>query len=59
VLKIIDPFGINHPEVKAFIQKEDNDCKRWNNYIKRVNENMNAGLKYKINRYLEKYHLTS
>jgi hypothetical protein len=35
----------------VFIQKEDNDCRRWNNYVKEVNKNMGAGLKYKKNRY--------
>jgi hypothetical protein len=44
-------LGSQHPEVKAFIQKEDNDCKRWNNYAKSVNQHMRAGLKYKRNRY--------
>src|ERR671924_139944 len=39
-------LGPDHRDVKAFIQKEDNDCKRWNNYAKGVNENMNAGLRY-------------
>jgi hypothetical protein len=33
-------LGPQDPDVKAFIRKEDNDCKRWNNYVKRVNENM-------------------
>ena len=44
-------FGLQHPDVKAFVQKEDADCKRWNNYVKRVNQNMGAGLRYKRNRY--------
>ncbi len=44
-------LGLEHPDIKAFMAKEDNDCKRWNNYAKRVNENMNAGLKYQRNRY--------
>jgi hypothetical protein len=44
-------LGPNHPKCQAFIKQEDNDCKRWNNYVKRVNENMRAGLKYKKNRY--------
>jgi hypothetical protein len=44
-------FGLEHPDVKAFIQKEDNNCRRWNNYVKRVNQAMGAGLKYKKNRY--------
>jgi hypothetical protein len=44
-------LGRNHPEVKAFIQKEDNDCKRWNNYTKRVNQNIDADLKYQKNKY--------
>src|SRR5919108_498080 len=47
-------WGPQHPDVKAFITKEDNDCKRWNNYAKRVNENMGGGLKYKKNRYTGK-----
>jgi hypothetical protein len=44
-------LGLQHPDVKAFIQKEDNNCRRWNNYVKRVNQAMGAGLKYKRNRY--------
>ena len=44
-------LGLQHKDVQVFIQKEDNDCKRCNNYAKRVNENMRAGLKYKKNRY--------
>jgi hypothetical protein len=44
-------LGLQHPDVKAFIQKEDNNCRRWNNYAKRVNENLGAGLIYKRNRY--------
>src|SRR5215216_2626521 len=44
-------FGLQHPNVKAFIQKEDNDCRRWNNYVKRVNQTMGSDLKYKKNRY--------
>jgi hypothetical protein len=47
-------FGLQHPDVKAFIQKEDADRKRWNNYVKRVNQTMGAGLKYKKNRYTGK-----
>ena len=37
-------LGLQHPDVKAFIQKEDNDCRRWNNYVKRINQTMGAGL---------------
>jgi hypothetical protein len=44
-------LGPNHPEVKAFMTKEDNDCKSWNNYVKKVNQHMRVGLKYKRNRY--------
>jgi hypothetical protein len=44
-------LGLQHPDVKAFIQKEDADCRRWNNYAKRVNQTMGAGLKYKKNGY--------
>jgi hypothetical protein len=52
-------LGLQHKDVQAFIQKDDNDCKRWNNYVKRVNKNMRAGFNYqKIGR-LEKYFLTS
>jgi hypothetical protein len=40
----ISVFGPQHPDVKAFIQKEDNDCRRWNNYVKRINQTMGAGL---------------
>jgi hypothetical protein len=47
-------WGLQHPDVKAFITKEENDCKRWNNYVKSVNQNMGAGLKYKKNRYTGK-----
>jgi len=47
-------LGLQHPDVKAFIQKEDADRKRWNNYVKRVNQTMDAGLKYKKNRYTDR-----
>jgi hypothetical protein len=47
-------FGLEHPDVKAFIQKEDIDCKRWNNYAKRVNQTMGTGLKYHKNKYTGK-----
>ena len=47
-LKVLGP---QHPDVKAFIIREDTKCKMWNNYAKRVNENMGAGLKYQRNRY--------
>jgi hypothetical protein len=30
-------IGPNHQEVKAFMTKEDNDCKSWNNYVKLIN----------------------
>jgi hypothetical protein len=43
-------FGLQ-PDVKACIQKEDADCTRWNNYVRRVNQNMGAGLRYKRNKY--------
>src|SRR5215207_7874909 len=43
--------GPQHQDVLAFIQKEDAECRRWNNYAKRVKEHMGAGLKYKKNRY--------
>ena len=33
------------------MSSETNDCKRWNNYVKRVNQTMGAGLKYQKNRY--------
>jgi hypothetical protein len=45
-------LGPDHKDVKAFIQKEDDDCKKWNNYVKRVNQNMGTGLKYQKNRTL-------
>jgi hypothetical protein len=44
-------LGLQHIDVQAFIQKEDNDCKHWNNYVKRVNQTMGAGLKYQKNKY--------
>jgi len=44
-------LGPNHPKCQAFITREDNDCKHWNNYVKRVNQTMGAGLKYHKNRY--------
>jgi hypothetical protein len=44
-------LGLDHKDVKAFIEKEDADCKRWSNYAKEVNKKMEAGLKYKRNRY--------
>jgi hypothetical protein len=43
-----------HPDVKWFIQQEDTKTKAYNNYAKRVNENMGAGLKYQKNRYTGK-----
>jgi hypothetical protein len=51
-------LGLQHKDVQAFIQKEDNDCKRWN-ITQRVNKNMRAGLNYKKIGRLEKYFLTS
>jgi hypothetical protein len=45
---------LQHKDVQAFIQKEDNDCKRWNNYAQRVNKSMRASLKYQRNRYTGK-----
>jgi hypothetical protein len=44
-------LGLQHPDVKAFIKKQDNDCKCWNNYVKIVNQTMGAGLEYQRNRY--------
>jgi hypothetical protein len=44
-------FGLEHPDVKAFIQKEDIDCKRWNQFARRANSTVNASLKYHRNRY--------
>ena len=37
-------LGPDHEGVKQFIQKEDADCRKWNNYAKGVYENMGAGL---------------
>src|SRR5215203_5278775 len=37
-------LGLQHLEVQRIIQQEDNDCKRWNNYVKRVNQTMGGGL---------------
>jgi len=42
---------LQHSEVQQVIQQEDKKVKAWNNYTKRVNQNMGAGLKYKKNRY--------
>ena len=43
-----------HSEVQQIIRLEDKKVKAWNNYVKRVNRNMNAGLKYQRNRYTGK-----
>jgi len=44
-------LGLNHPDVKWFIDLEDKQTKAYNNYAKRVNENMGARLKYHKNKY--------
>ena len=44
-------LGINHKDVKWFVDMENRQVKAYNNYAKRVNENMKAGLKYRKNRY--------
>jgi hypothetical protein len=48
-------LGLQHPDIRAFITREDNDCKRWNNYVKRVNQTMRASLKYKKTDTLEEH----
>jgi hypothetical protein len=40
-------YDLNHTTIYYY---EDKDCKRWNNYVKRVNHTMGAGLKYQKNR---------
>lgn len=44
-------LGLNHPDVKWFVDLEDKQTKAYNKYAKRVNENMGAGLKYRKNKY--------
>jgi len=50
ILKILDNESITirnlieEKYVQAFITREDNDYKRWNQYALRVNKNMNSGL---------------
>jgi hypothetical protein len=44
-------LGPQHPDVQAFITREEREVRRWNQYARRVNKTMNAGLPYKTNRY--------
>ena len=44
-------LGLNHPDVKWFIDLENKQTKAYNNYAKRVNENMGVRLKYRKNKY--------
>ena len=44
-------LGPQHPDVQAFITREEREVRRWNQYAIRVNKTMNAGLPYKTNRY--------
>ncbi|HEU4824440.1 MAG TPA: hypothetical protein VFS97_13530 [Nitrososphaeraceae archaeon] len=44
-------LGPDHKDIKWFIDMENRQVKAYNNYAKRVNENMGAGLKYRKNKY--------
>ena len=50
----IHVLGLNHPDVKWFADLENKQTKAYNNYAKRVNENMSARLKYRKNKYTGK-----
>jgi hypothetical protein len=50
----IKVLGLEHKDVKPIIEKEDNECKRWNNGIKNLNQHLKVGLKYRRNRYTGK-----
>jgi hypothetical protein len=47
-------LGEKHPDSKFIIELEDKNVRAYNNYAKRCNENMGAGLKYRKNRYTGK-----
>jgi len=51
--KIMD-LGLNHPDVKWFIQQEETKVKAYNNYAKRINQNMGVNMKYRKNKYTGK-----
>jgi hypothetical protein len=44
-------LGPNHPDAKCIIKQEDIKTKAYNNYAKRINENMDARLEYRKNKY--------
>jgi hypothetical protein len=44
-------LGKDHPDSKFIIELENKNVKAYNNYAKRVNENMKAGLKYRKIKY--------
>jgi hypothetical protein len=47
-------LGKDHPDSKFIIELEDKNVKAYNNYVKSVNENMGARLKYRKNKYTKK-----
>jgi hypothetical protein len=47
-------LGRDHPDSKFIIELEHKKVKAYNNYVKSVNENMGARLKYRKNKYTGK-----